>query len=190
MQRCLIGNRRDRQQPQQPRHKNNADRTRRAQDMTKTRDSGLTEAFDGVSTSATLFSQVVRAIRMMRAVGEGREEGRVTRSKSNVPEDYYLLALPDMRDQTRLPQINQGQIEKRHCPLAARPFWQLALVAGNSVQAQGTQPGTDSTQRETSRSKTLLTNFLILCIGLGRQPLARLRPAGGWHQALALPQGK
>lgn len=90
---------------------------------------------------------------MMRAVGERRERG--TRSKSNVTEDNLLLAF-----ETRLQQIDQGQIETV-LSLAARPFWQLALVVGNSVDPSDPDPACHQ------QIQTLLTNFLISAPALG-----------------------
>lgn len=70
---------------------------------------------------------------MMRAVG--REGGREGPDPNPMLQKTIVIcsAQHAMRDQIATDQPGPD----RDCPLATRPFWQLALVAGNSVEPTG-----------------------------------------------------
>lgn len=128
--------------------------------LDKTRDSGLTEAFGGVNTSTTLFSVCAsNAILMMRTV-RSREERE---GLGPNPMSQKIICFSTF--ETRLQQIDRGQIVIRDYFLAARPFWQLALVVGNSVDPS--DPAGTATSKRRPADPNLVDKFSDFCIGTG-----------------------
>lgn len=84
----------------------------------------------------------------------------------------------DARDQIAA-EPTEGQIETM--PLETRPFWQLALVVGNSVEPRGPSRARDQ------QIQTLLTNFLISAPALGPAvgQVATCRGRGTNHSSAA-----